>query len=49
MVLKSNMNLVVTVLTSTLSMVFGGGTALLNFLISSVSQEFSFLALSTRK
>ena len=37
LVVKSNMNLVITVLTSTLSLVFGGGTALLNFVISSVS------------
>ncbi|WAR04807.1 TM245-like protein [Mya arenaria] len=33
LVLKGNMNLVFTVLTSTLSLVFGGGTALLNFVI----------------
>ncbi|KAL4229343.1 hypothetical protein ACF0H5_012382 [Mactra antiquata] len=36
LVLKGNMNLVLTVLTSTLSLVFGGGTALLNFILSSV-------------
>ncbi|XP_052804850.1 transmembrane protein 245-like isoform X3 [Mya arenaria] len=36
LVLKGNMNLVFTVLTSTLSLVFGGGTALLNFVLSSV-------------
>ncbi|KAH3869025.1 hypothetical protein DPMN_032181 [Dreissena polymorpha] len=36
-VLKGIMNLVITVFTSTLSLVFGGGTALLNFIISSVS------------
>ncbi|XP_052253030.1 transmembrane protein 245-like isoform X3 [Dreissena polymorpha] len=35
-VLKGNMNLVITVFTSTLSLVFGGGTALLNFILSSV-------------
>ncbi|XP_045207789.2 transmembrane protein 245-like isoform X2 [Mercenaria mercenaria] len=36
LVLKGNMNLVLTVLTSTLSLVFGGGTALLNFVLASV-------------
>ncbi|OWF48593.1 Transmembrane protein 245 [Mizuhopecten yessoensis] len=35
-VLKGNMNLVLSLVTATLSVVFGGGTALLNFFISSV-------------
>ncbi|XP_060071913.1 transmembrane protein 245-like [Ylistrum balloti] len=35
-VLKGNMNLVLSLVTATLSVVFGGGTALLNFVISSV-------------
>ncbi|KAL3836498.1 hypothetical protein ACJMK2_021925 [Sinanodonta woodiana] len=35
LVLKGNMNLVLSVLTSVLSLVFGGGTALLNFVLSS--------------
>jgi len=39
MVLKGNMTLVFTVLTSTLSLVFGGGTALLNFVLNSVSTD----------
>ncbi|XP_033732626.1 transmembrane protein 245-like isoform X2 [Pecten maximus] len=35
-VLKGNMNLVLSLVTATMSVVFGGGTALLNFVISSV-------------
>ncbi|CAG2185849.1 unnamed protein product [Mytilus edulis] len=36
LVLKGNMNLVFNLLTATLSLVFGGGTAILNFVLSSV-------------
>ncbi|XP_052092255.1 transmembrane protein 245-like isoform X1 [Mytilus californianus] len=35
LVLKGNMNLVFNLLTATLSLVFGGGTAILNFVLSS--------------
>ena len=37
MVLKGNINLAMSVLTTTLSLLFGGGTALLNFLLQIVS------------
>ena len=37
MVLKGNINLATNVLTTTLSLLFGGGTALLNFLLQIVS------------
>lgn len=36
LVLKGNVNLVITILTATLSMLLGGGTAILNFLLSLV-------------
>ena len=36
-VLKGNISLVLNVLTATLSLLFGGGTALLNFFLSMVS------------
>ncbi len=37
MVLKGNINLAMNVLTTTLSLLFGGGFALLNFLLQMVS------------
>ena len=36
MVLKGNMNLVFNLITAILSLVFGGGTAILNFVLSTV-------------
>jgi hypothetical protein len=36
-VLRGNISLVMNVLTATLSLLFGGGTALLNFFLSAVS------------
>ncbi|XP_041371505.1 transmembrane protein 245-like [Gigantopelta aegis] len=35
-VIKGNMNLITSLLTATISMVFGGGTAILNFVISAI-------------
>ena len=37
-VIRGNMSLIMSILTSTLSIVFGGGTAILNFVVSAVSQ-----------
>lgn len=42
LVLKGNVNLAFSFVTAVLSLLFGGGTALLNFIISAVSNTFLF-------
>jgi hypothetical protein len=41
-VIRGNMSLIISILTSTLSIVFGGGTAILNFVVAAVSTCISF-------
>ena len=45
-VVCGNMALIISILTSTVSVVFGGGTAILNFVLSAVSHKFSCHAYS---
>jgi uncharacterized membrane protein len=41
-VIRGNMSLIISILTSTLSIVFGGGTAILNFVVAAVSTVHVF-------
>ena len=46
-VLKGNISLVLNVLTATLSLLFGGGTALLNFFLAMVGQVIYTCCINT--